>query len=89
MFFCIIYVYIRKNIQFLLGKKVYIMASNCDNKMDCPCTYDCPRHGKCCACVAHHRDNNEGVPGCFFSKEAEATYDRSIEALARDHGIIE
>ena len=24
----------------------------------------------------------------FFSKEAEATYDRSIEALARDHGII-
>ena len=31
----------------------------------------------------------EGVPGCFFSKEAEATYDRSIEALARDHGIIQ
>ena len=30
----------------------------------------------------------KGVPGCFFSKEAEATYDRSIEALARDHGII-
>lgn len=29
-----------------------------------------------------------GVPGCFFSKEAEATYDRSIEALARDRGII-
>ena len=22
--------------------------------------------------MAHHRDNNEGVPGCFFSKEAEA-----------------
>ena len=60
----------------------------CDNKRECPCTYDCPRHGKCCACVAHHRDHNEGVPGCFFSREAEATYDRSIEALARDHGII-
>ena len=44
--------------------------------------------GKCCACVAHHRDHNEGVPGCFFSKEAEATYDRSIKALAKDHGII-
>ncbi len=28
------------------------------------------------------------VPGCFFSKEAEATYDRSIEALCRDRGII-
>jgi len=47
-----------------------------------------PRHGKCCACVAYHRDHNEGVPGCFFSKEAEATYDRSIKALAKDHGII-
>ena len=23
-----------------------------------------------------------------FSKEGEATYDRSIEALARDHGIL-
>lgn len=62
--------------------------NTCDNKRPCPCTYDCPRHGKCCACVAHHRDHNEGVPGCFFSKEAEATYDRSIENLARDHGII-
>ena len=34
------------------------------------------------------RDMENAVPGCFFSKEAEATYDRSIEALARDHGII-
>lgn len=49
---------------------------------------NCPRHGKCCACVVYHRDHNEGVPGCFFSKEAEATYDRSIKALAKDHGII-
>lgn len=39
-------------------------------------------------CVAHHRDHDEGVPGCFFSKKAEATYDRSIRALAIDHGII-
>lgn len=62
--------------------------TNCDNQRPCPCTYDCPRHGKCCACVAHHRDNNEGVPGCFFSAGAEATYDRSIENLARDYGII-
>ena len=60
------------------------MEIKCDNKRNCPCTYDCPRHGKCCACVAHHRDHNEGVPGCFFSKEAEATYDRSIKALARN-----
>ena len=60
---------------------------NCDNKRPCPCTYDCPRHGKCCECVAHHRDHNEGVPGCFFSPETEATYDRSIEALCRDRGL--
>ncbi|MCI5960288.1 MAG: hypothetical protein MRZ26_00695 [Ruminococcus sp.] len=53
----------------------------------CPCTFDCPHHGKCCDCVEHHRDHNEGVPGCFFSEEAEATYDRSIEALCRDRGI--
>ena len=58
---------------------------NCSNKRDCPCTYDCPRHGRCWECVAHHRDHNEGVPGCFFSTEAEATYDRSIENLYRDH----
>lgn len=47
-----------------------------------------PSMGNAVPCVAHHRDNNEGVPGCFFSKEAEATYDRSIENLARDHGIL-
>ncbi len=62
---------------------------NCDNDRPCACTFlKCPNHGKCCACVAHHRDHNEGVPGCFFSKEGEATWDRSIENLARDHGVI-
>ena len=60
------------------------MEIKCDNKRNCPCTYDCPRHGKCCACVAHHRDHNEGVPGCFFSKEAEATYDRSIKEFHKE-----
>ena len=30
---------------------------------------NCPRHGKCCGCVAYHRDHNEGVPGCFFRKK--------------------
>ena len=63
------------------------MENKCDNKRDCPCTYDCPRHGKCCACMAHHRDHNEGVPGCFFSKEEEATYDRSIGQRSWNHQI--
>ena len=58
----------------------------CDNTRPCPCTYDCPRHGKCCECVAHHRQDS--LPACFFSKEAEAAYDRSAEAYARDRGLI-
>ena len=49
---------------------------NCDSRRSCPYTYDCPRHGKCCACVVHHRDNNEGVPGCSFLAEAKAACDR-------------
>ena len=53
------------------------------NKQDCTCTYGCSKAGMCCECVSFHRRRNE-VPGCFFSKEGEATYDRSIEALARD-----
>jgi len=48
---------------------------------------NCPRHGVCCACVAHHRDKEGGIPGCFFSKEGEATWNRSVENLARDRGI--
>ena len=49
----------------------------------CTCTYDCERRGKCCACVAYHRERRE-VPGCFFSKVGEKTYDRSIRKLFDD-----
>jgi len=49
----------------------------CDNNIPCRCTYNGPRHRKCCVCVAHHCYHNEGVPGCFFSQEAVATYDRT------------
>jgi len=35
----------------------------------------------------YHRDKGQ-VPGCFFSQAGEATYDRSVAALARDHGVI-
>lgn len=55
----------------------------CDNKNECGCTYPCSRHKKCCECVAYHRSMGE-VPGCFFSKQGENTYDRSIENLYRD-----
>ncbi|MCL2747764.1 MAG: DUF6485 family protein [Oscillospiraceae bacterium] len=49
----------------------------------CNCTYFCPRHGKCCECVAYHNRAGE-FPACFYSAKAEKTYDRSLEALIRD-----
>src|SRR5690554_6305574 len=32
-----------------------VMAMACDSKVNCTCTYACPRHGKCCECVTYHR----------------------------------
>ena len=57
---------------------------NCDNNRPCTCTYSCGKRHKCCECVAYHRDKNQ-IPGCFFSKNAEATYDRSIENFIKDY----
>ena len=56
---------------------------NCVNANSCPCTYSCSRHGKCCECVAYHREYGE-FPGCFFSKTGEKAYDRSLEMLLKD-----
>ncbi|MDR0331060.1 MAG: DUF6485 family protein [Chitinispirillales bacterium] len=53
--------------------------------MKCPCTYSCPRRGKCCECLAYHHGAGE-FPACFFSKEAEAAYDRGFAALKKDRG---
>ncbi len=47
------------------------------NKKDCPCTYDCELKGFCCECIKEHGKKNE-LPACYFSIEAEKTYDRSI-----------
>jgi hypothetical protein len=56
-----------------------------ENCRACTCSYPgCPRKGKCCECVAYHRRNNE-IPGCFFPKKEEATYDRSYEYFATLH----
>lgn len=53
------------------------------NLTGCNCTYEpCSRKGICCECVSYHRKSRE-LPACFFSKEAEATYDRSFEHFAR------
>ncbi len=55
-----------------------------ENLKECPCTYlNCPRKGICCLCISHHRKKNE-LPGCFFSKEEEASYDRSLDNFLKD-----
>ncbi|MFH0886560.1 MAG: DUF6485 family protein [bacterium] len=49
------------------------------NKRGCSCTsYSCSRYGKCCECVNYHKSRRE-LPGCFFTAEAEKTWDRSFE----------
>lgn len=35
------------------------------NSVDCPCTKDCPRHGKCCECVKHHKVAGTKLPACL------------------------
>jgi len=54
-----------------------------NTSMECPCTYSCANHGKCCACLASHQKSGE-FPACFFSAQAERTYNRSYEALKKD-----
>ena len=61
-------------------KGVLIMEGN----RDCSCTYPgCPRHGNCKACVAYHSRMGQ-FTACFFSKEAEKTWDRSFGKLVED-----
>ncbi len=48
------------------------------NAARCNCTYPgCPRHARCCDCLAYHRGMGE-LPACYFTPEQERTYDRSI-----------
>jgi len=55
------------------------------NRQNCTCTYEpCARKGKCCECVEFHRASNE-LPGCLFTKQQEATYDRSVGYFVRTH----
>ncbi len=53
------------------------------NLANCNCSYDpCSRKGVCCECVLYHRRNNQ-LPACFFSPEAEKTFDRSVGNFIR------
>jgi hypothetical protein len=48
------------------------------HKKVCNCTYDPrPRKYTCCECLHYHRKSGE-LPACFFNKEHERSYDRSI-----------
>ncbi len=49
-----------------------------ENLENCPCSYSCERKGLCCECIKYHRERNE-LPACYFSEEAEKTYDRSFK----------
>lgn len=48
----------------------------------CTCSYEpCSRKGACCECVGYHLQKRQ-LPGCFFPKDAEKTYNRSYEHFA-------
>ena len=54
------------------------------NMIICNCTYPCSRKGICCECISYHRSRGE-LPACYFSDEAEKTYDRSIDYFVNIH----
>ncbi|MFA5480104.1 MAG: DUF6485 family protein [Candidatus Muiribacteriota bacterium] len=63
------------------------MSSKCENQTKnmntCNCSYSpCSRKGICCECIAFHRQNDE-LPACYFTKEQEATYNRSISYFVK------
>jgi hypothetical protein len=63
-------------------------CTNGNNLEFCSCTYSaCDKRGNCCQCVIYHNKRGE-LPGCFFSVEAEQSYDRSFENLQRDRSRL-
>lgn len=65
------------------------MDERCSNKevnlRRCNCTYEpCSRKGICCECIEYHWRAGE-LPACFFTDEAEKTFDRSIAHFVREN----
>jgi len=55
------------------------------NMEKCNCTYSpCSRKGTCCECLHYHRAMGE-LPACYFSAEAERSYDRSIASFVKNN----
>ena len=53
------------------------------NMDKCSCSYEpCPRKGKCCECIAYHRQMDE-LPACVFPADIEKTFNRSFARFAR------
>ncbi len=48
------------------NKEIKIDRPVCEHNaaIDCPCPKQCPRHGRCCQCVAHHRQHGK-LPACL------------------------
>ncbi len=55
-----------------------VKCVNKEKNLKKDCTYDCDKKGICCECIAYHLARKE-LPACCFSKEAEASYDRSFK----------
>jgi Domain of unknown function (DUF6485) len=52
---------------------------------DCTCTYtSCSKWGICCECIASHREKDE-IPACYFGKEDEKAYDRSMDFFIKQY----
>ena len=63
------------------GKNMYCKKE--ENLKTCPCSYPgCPRKGICCDCLKYHWGKRE-LPACYFSREAEKTFNRSIEMFIK------
>ena len=61
------------------------MAEPCPNVAagKCSCSYPgCPRHAKCCECLAYHLAQKE-LPGCCFPPNVERSYDRSFRCFSK------
>ena len=86
--------HMEKPIDFCLRKGKAVGETEPTESIECPCTKEaCPRHGDCCACVAHHKEHGTKLPACLRSKHgkygieelraacAEALYDAFSERM--------
>ncbi|MBN2326946.1 MAG: cytosolic protein [Candidatus Omnitrophica bacterium] len=59
--------------------------ADCNNQIDCPCTYSgCDKHGKCCECLQYHLRMQQ-LPACCFPPDVERTYDRSFRKFIQTY----